>query len=179
MPALSSSLIEPIWAQFTALIPPVIGAHSLGCHHPRISDRIIFDTLIQVLVLGASYARIADTTCSATTLRTRRDEWLNAGIFEKLEQICLEAYDRIIRLDLEDLSMDGCITKAPCGDEAAGRSPFDRGKQGTKRSLLVDGNGIPLGYVIAGVHWLSDRGDGLQSFTTGGLSSYRKSSTFN
>lgn len=29
------------------------------------------------------------------------------------------------------------------------RSPVDRGKQGTKRSLLVDGNGIPLGCVVA------------------------------
>ena len=32
---------------------------------------------------------------------------------------------------------------------AAGKSPVDRGKQGTKRSLLTDGLGIPLGYVIA------------------------------
>lgn len=46
--------------------------------------------------------------------------------------------------------MDGCIVKAPCGGEAAGRSSVDRGKQGTKRSLLVDGAGIPLGCVVAG-----------------------------
>lgn len=29
---------------------------------------------------------------------------------------------------------------------------MDRGKQGTKRSLLVDGNGIPLGCVAAGAN---------------------------
>ncbi len=39
--------------------------------------------------------------------------------------------------------------QAPCGGEAAGRSPVDRGKQGTKRSLLVDGAGLPLGVVAA------------------------------
>ena len=152
MPALPSSIIDPLWCQFAALIPPVTDTHPLRCHRPRIPDRIIFDKLIQVLVLGASYAKIADTTCSATTMRTRRDEWITAGIFEQLEQICLEFYDRIVGLDLENLSVDGCIVKAPCGGEAAGRSPVDRGKQGTKRSLLVDGAGIPLGCVVAGAN---------------------------
>lgn len=152
MPALPSSIIDPLWCQFAALIPPVTDTHPLRCHRPRIPDRIIFDKLIQVLVLGVSYAKIADTTCSATTLRTRRDEWITAGIFEQLEQICLEFYDRIVGLDLENLSVDGCIVKAPCGGEAAGRSPVDRGKQGTKRSLLVDGAGIPLGCVVAGAN---------------------------
>lgn len=152
MPAVSSSLIEPIWDQFAALIPPVIDTHPLGCHRPRIADRIIFDKLIQVLVLGASYTKISDSTCSATTLSTRRDEWIAAGIFHTLEQICLQVYDRIIGLELDNLSVDGCIVKAPCGGEIAGRSPVDRGKQGTKRSLMVDGNGIPIGCVIAGAN---------------------------
>lgn len=41
------------------------------------------------------------------------------------------------------------VTKAPCGGEVAGRSPVDRGKQGTKRSLVLDAVGIPLGVVSA------------------------------
>ena len=149
MPALSSSLIEPLWDQFAALIPPHVDTHPLGCHRPRIPDRVVFDKLIQVLVLAASYARVGDATCSATTIRRRRDEWIAAGVFEQLEQICLESYDRIVGLDLADVTVDGCITKAPCGGEAAGKSPVDRGKQGTKRSLLTDGNGVPLGCVTA------------------------------
>ena len=152
MPAVPSSIIEPLWEQFQALIPPVSDQHPLGCHRPRIPDRVVFDKLIQVLVLGAAYAKIADSSCSATTIRTRRDEWIAAGIFSDLEQICLDGYDKMIGLDLGNLVVDGCITKAPCGGEAAGRSPVDRGKQGTKRSLLVDGAGIPLGCVAAGAN---------------------------
>ena len=98
---------------------------------------------------GRPCALIADTTCSATTIRRRRDEWIAADIFTDLEQFCLEAYDKMVGLQLEDLAVDGCITKAPCGGEVAGRSPVDRGKQGTKRSVLVDGDGIPLGTVVA------------------------------
>lgn len=149
MPALPSSISEPLWDQFAALIPTRVLTHPLGCHRRRIADRIVFDKLIQVLVLGAAYERIADATCSATTIRTRRDEWITAGLFEHLEQIALEAYDRIVGLDLGHLTVDGCIVKAPCGGEMAGKSPVDRGKQGTKRSLLTDAGGIPLGCVIA------------------------------
>ena len=141
MPALPSSLIEPLWDQFAALIPHHVDTHPLGCHRPRIADRIVFDKLLQVLVLGAGYARISDSTCSATTIRTRRDEWIDAGIFEQLEQLCLDAYDQIVGLDLGDVTVDGCIVKAPCGGQAAGKSPVDRGKLGTKRSLLVDSSG--------------------------------------
>lgn len=149
MPALPSFLIEPLWSQFGALIPPVEDHHPLGCHRPRITDRVVFDKLIQVLVLGAAYEKIGDSSCSATTIRRRRDEWIIAGIFPALEQLCLEAYDRIVGLELENLSVDGCIVKAPCGGELSGKSPVDRGKQGTKRSVLTDGKGIPLGCVAA------------------------------
>lgn len=149
MPTLPSSIIEPLWDQFAALIPEHVETHPLGCHNPRISDRIVFDKLIQIAVLGAAYERIADSSCSASTIRRRRDEWIEAGIFQALEQICLEAYDRIVGLDLEDIIVDGCILKAPCGGEAAGKSPVGRGKQGTKRSLMTEGSGIPLDWLIA------------------------------
>ena len=149
MPAVPSWLIEPIWDQFQALIPPTVDTHPLGCHRPRIPDRVIFDKLIQVLVLGAAYAKIADHTCSATTIRTHRDEWITAGVFAALEQLCLESYDRVVGLDLEQITVDGCLVKAPCGGEAAGRSPVDRGKLGTKRSVMTDGSGIPIGCVTA------------------------------
>lgn len=149
MPAVPSCIIEPLWEQFHALLPRRQVVHPLGGHRPRIPDRMVFDKLIQVLVLGAAYAKVADSTVSATTIRRRRDEWITAGIFAALEQICLEAYDRIVGLALDNVTVDGCIVKAPCGGQAAGKSPVDRGKQGTKRSVLTDGAGIPLGAVVA------------------------------
>jgi Transposase DDE domain len=89
--------------------------------------------------------RIADEKCSATTLRRRRDEWIEAGTMDTLEQIVKDTYDRTIGLELWDIAVDCCITKAPCGGERSGRSPVDRGKGGIKRSVAVDADGIPLG----------------------------------
>jgi len=149
MPALPSSLTEPIGAQLGALLPPRQVVHPLGCLRPRIPDRVVFDKLVEALVFGAAYGRVADATCSATTLRRRRDEWIVAGVMAHLEVVARAAYDRMIGLELADLAVDGCITTAPCGGEQAGRSPVDRGKRGLKRSTVVDGAGIPLGVVLA------------------------------
>ena len=105
MPALPSSILEPLWVQFAALLPTRHVHHPLGCHRPRIPDRLVFDKLIQVLVFGCGYRHIADAACSATTLRRRRDEWITLGVAEHL-----------------GLAVDGCITKAPAADRSPGRA---------------------------------------------------------
>jgi len=112
MPALPTYLIEPIWEQFSALLPERETDHPLGCHRRRISDRVVFEKLVQVLVFGCAYERIADEGCSDTTLRRRRDEWIALGAMEALREIALEAYDRFVGLELSDKAVDCCITKA-------------------------------------------------------------------
>jgi transposase len=149
VPALPPYIFEPIWQQFCALLPEHKTDHPLGCHHPRIPERVVFEKLVQILVFGCAYERIADGTCSESTLRGRRDEWIELGLMERLREICLEAYDRLIGLELSEVAVDCCITKAPCGGEKAGRNPVDRGKGGIKRSMAVDAKGIPVGATTA------------------------------
>jgi transposase len=149
VPALPSCLLDPLREEFLALLPPHFDDHPLGCHRPRIADRVVFDKLVEVLVFGAGYERIACPGCSATTLRRRRDEWIRLGVWDQLRLACLDAYEKMIGLDLGDLTVDGCTTKAPCGGECAGPSPVDRAKGGIKRSQLTDGAGIPLATVSA------------------------------
>ena len=149
MPALPPYIIEPIWQQFEALLPERRTDHPLGCHRSRVPERVVFEKLIEVLVFGCAYERIADASCSESTLRRRRDEWIELGVMERLRRICLEAYDRLVGLELSEVAVDCCVTKAPRGGEKAGRSPVDRGKRGLKRSMAVDAKGIPLGTVTA------------------------------
>ena len=136
MPALPPYLIEPIWQQFSALLPEHRTDHPLGCHRSRIPQRVVFEKLVQVLVFGCAYEKIAEEGCSATTLRRRRDEWIGLGLVETLRRTALEAYDRLIGLELSEVAVDCCITKAPGGGEKAGRrSPVDRGKRGISSVL--------------------------------------------
>ena len=166
MPALPSSILEPLWVQIAALLPTHQVHHPLGCHRPRIADRVVFDKLIQILVFGCGYRRMADHTCSATTLRRRRDEWVSAGVAEQLRLLVLGSYDRLLGLELTHLAVDGCTTKAPCGGQTAGPSPVDRRKQGLKRSVAVEGSGLLLAVVPAPAN---QRDDGLLAATLDAL----------
>jgi transposase len=148
-------LLEPLWVQFSALLPehPVVSpSHPLGCHRRRIPDRVIFEHVIAALVHGSGYERVATAGCSGRSIRRRLREWAAAGLAEQVHALALRAYDRMIGLELDELAVDGCMTKAPGGGEAAGRSPVDRGKQGLKRSVVTDGQGIPLHVVAAGAN---------------------------
>jgi transposase len=155
VPALPVSLLDPLWAQFAALLPdhPLVDpTHPLGCHRRRIPDRVVFEHVVAALVHGSGYERIASPGCSDRTIRRRVHAWAVAGLAGHLHTLVLAQYDRLIGLDLTAVCVDGCITKASRGGEKAGRSPVDRGKQGRKRSLLTDAAGIPVHLVAAGAN---------------------------
>jgi len=78
--------------------------------------------------------------------------WCKIDIFKQLWAKALEVYDDLKGLDWRWQSLDGAITKAPLGGEATGANPTDRGKRGTKRSLLTEGNGIPIAIVSDGAN---------------------------
>ena len=48
--------------------------------------------------------------------------------------------------------MDGAMAKAPLAREKTGSSPVDRSKNGTKRSLLGEASGVPVGLCVAGAN---------------------------
>jgi transposase len=132
MLALSPRVVDAVWAAVEPLIPKRPETdHPLGCHRPRIDDRLCFEAILFRLVTGCSWdvaGRLGKG--SETTLRNRRDEWLAAGVFDALVEEALCGYDKIIGLDLSEVSIDGSQHKAPFGGEGTGRNPTDRGKQG-------------------------------------------------
>jgi hypothetical protein len=107
------------------------------------------------LVTGASWVdieAIMNFEVSDTTLRARRDEWIDAGVFDQLEAEARAGYDRIIALDLDVVAIDGSLHKAPYGGEGTGPSPVDRAKLGWKWSVASERAGIPIGWSIDGAN---------------------------
>jgi Transposase DDE domain len=101
---------------------------------------------------GSGYERIASPGCSDRTIRRRLKQWAALGIAQRVHALALAAYDQVIGLELADVTVDGRMTKAPCGGERAGPSPVDRRKGGLKRSVATEGYGIPLGFAAAGAN---------------------------
>lgn len=155
MRALDPEVVEVIWAAVEPLIPVRVVTHPLGCHRQRASDRACFAVMLVRLATGCSWEdaeRLCGNEVSDTTVRSRRDEWIAAAVFDKIGEEALCAYDRVIGLDLSDVSVDGSLHKAPAGGEGTGPNPTDRGKLGWKWSIVTDLHGIPFGWAIDGAN---------------------------
>ena len=155
MRALEPEVVEVVWTTVESLLPPHVETHPLGCHRPRVPDRVCFRGILIRLVTGSSWVdieAILEHQVSDTTLRARRDEWVDAGVFDALEAQAKAAFDRIIGLDLSEVSLDGSLHKAPYGGEGTGPNPTDRGKLGWKWSVASERHGIPIGWAIDGAN---------------------------
>ena len=153
--ALDPEVVDAIWAAIEPILPPPDRSHPLGCHNPRVPDKVCFRGILIRLVTGSSWVdieAILDFEVSDTTLRARRDEWINAGVFDTLATEALAAYDRILELDPDVVAIDGSLHKAPCGGEGTGKNPTDRAKLGWKWSVATDRAGIPVGWAIDGAN---------------------------
>jgi transposase len=154
MLALNPVVVDAVWQSFAAYLPKRgHSSHPLGCHRPRISDRACFEAILFRLVTGCSWdvaGRLGKG--GETTLRRRRDEWVAAGAFQHLVEEAINAFDKVIGLDLSEVSVDGSLHKAPMGGEGTGPNPTDRGKTGWKWSIATDTNGVPIGWVTEGAN---------------------------
>jgi transposase len=155
MRALDPEVVDTVWAAVEPLVPVRNETHPLGCHRPRASNRDCFEVMLVRLVTGCSWEdaeRLCGNKVSDTTARARRDEWIEAGIFDAVAAEAIAAYDKVIGLDLSEVALDGSQHKSPAGGEGTGKNPTDRAKLGWKWSVLTDRNGIPLSWAAGGAN---------------------------
>jgi putative transposase len=119
--------------------------------------RAAFSAMVYVLRTGIQWNALPRELGASSTVHARFQEWVEKGFFERLHQAGLTEYDELSGIDWQWQAVDGTMGKAPLVPKeltgaAVGPNPTDRGKQGTKRSLLVDGNGIPLAVAMDGAN---------------------------
>jgi putative transposase len=141
-----------LWERIEPLLPPR-PPHPLGCHNPRVPDRKAMDAIFFVRRTGCQWNALNVTAIGSSSSAHRRfRERTSAGVFVTLWARALEEYDELEGPDWRWLAMDGAMTKAPLGGERTGKNPTDRGKQGAKRSLLTEANGVPVGLAVEGAN---------------------------
>jgi hypothetical protein len=150
MYALDPAVHAPLLATIRALFPEP-PEHPLGCHRRRIPDEVCFIWILHRLITGASWETLeamSGHAVSDTTLRARRDEWVNAGVFEQLAAHAVAGYHHLIGLDLNNVCIDGSDQLAPGGGEGAGHSFKHPGRLSWKWCIAVDADGIPIAWTI-------------------------------
>lgn len=141
---------DAMWKRIKPLLPPERPKPKGG--RPRNDDRQMLDGIFYVLRTGCQWKALPRTIAAGSSAHDRFQEWLYAGVFDKMWEAGLLTYDQRKRIQWEWQAMDGAMTKAPLGGEATGPNPTDRAKSGTKRCLLTDGRGVPLAVAVDGAN---------------------------
>jgi transposase len=120
---------DEMWAKIEPLLPKHINRHPELGGRPRVPDRRLMDGILFVLRTGCQWHALDATgICAGSTAHDRFVEWTKAGVFRKLWQQGLRAYDAFKGLDWAWQAMDGAMTKAPLGGEKNGPQPHGSGQ---------------------------------------------------
>jgi transposase len=120
---------------------------------PRIDNRTVLRVIWYVLATGVRWRDVPpEMGCSGETARTRLRDWEEREIWDRIHLDLPRLLRRDGELELDTVIVDGVQTRAFGGGDLAGPSPVDRGKPGTKYTLMTDRNGVPLAVRITGAN---------------------------
>jgi putative transposase len=129
--------------------PPVRRNHKGG--RPPTPDRVVLSGILYRLRTGCQWEAIPKEFGSGSTCYRRFRKWQQAHVFELMHREMLRYYDDKVGLEWDWTSLDSASKSAKRGD-LTGPKPTDRAKLGTKRHVLTDGKGIPLGVTLTGAN---------------------------
>jgi len=110
------------------------------------------ESIFYVLRTGCQWKALPRKYGSGRAVYRTFQNWHAEGFFEKIWAKGFERHDEMEGIGWEWQSLDGCVVKAPLVLEPVGKNPTDRGKIGTKRSVLTDEKGLPLAVVLSGAN---------------------------
>jgi transposase len=114
-----------------------------GC--PPKSHHSVMKVLWFVLATGCRWEDVPlELGCSGRTAHRRLQEWQELGVWDQVHAHFLKHLNKMGELDLAVAVVDSVQVRAFGGGEATGPSPVDRRKTGSKHTLMVDRNGVPL-----------------------------------
>ena len=133
-------------------LPPERGVGPAG-GRPPIEHRRIVKVLWFVLATGCRWEDVPpEMGCSGRTAHRFLQRWEEMGCWDRLHADLLRLLRQAGKLDPDLVIVDAVLVRAFGGGELTGPSPVDRGKKGSKHTLLVDRHGVPLAIRTAGAN---------------------------
>ena len=143
---------EEFYQEVESHLPPEQSVGAKG-GRPRIGHRIVMKVIWFVLATGCRWEDVPqEMGCSGRTAHRRLKKWEEMGIWDRVHLHLLRLLRRAGELEHETVVVDGVVVRAHGGGQATGPSPVDRRKLGSKHTVMVDANGIPLAIRTAGAN---------------------------
>jgi putative transposase len=141
---------DTLWPQFEAILAKRYPPARTG--RPRTDLRRVLDGVIFRLRSGCQWNHLPKEFGDDSTVHRWFQRWVDDGVFEELWALLLSECEALGAVDWGWQSADGLMNKSRFGGDKRGANPTDRAKPGTKKSLIVERSGGPLGVVIAGAN---------------------------
>ena len=149
--------LETIWEipdDLWEKVEPVIleGLPPKATGRKRVNPRQILNGIIFRLRSGCQWNHLPKTFGDDSTIHRTFQLWVESGVLNQVWSVMVEECEELGGVDWEWQAADCALGKARLGGTRLAPNPTDRGKAGSKRSLLVEGDGGPLSLVVAGAN---------------------------
>jgi putative transposase len=119
---------------------------------PRTDWRKILNGILFRMRTDCQWNNLPKEFGDDSTVHRWFQRWNQNGVRRRILAALVSECDKSQGVDWDWLSADGALGKARFGGDHVGPNPTDRAKNGTKRSMIVDERGGPLGVVVAGAN---------------------------
>jgi putative transposase len=119
---------------------------------PRADLRLVLDAVIHRMRSGCQWNRLPERFGPSSTVHAWFQSLATDGALREIWAAVAGECDRQGAVLWEWQAADGVMGKSRFEGEARGRNPTDRAKMGTKKHLIVEQDGGPLGTVVDGAN---------------------------
>jgi putative transposase len=119
---------------------------------PRADLRAVLDGIIFRMRSSVQWNQLPRRFGAPSTVHNWFQAFVSDGVIEEIWAELVAECDQLGAVEWEWQAADGVMGKSRFEGDARGPNPTDRAKQGTKKSVLVEQHGGPLGIAIEGAN---------------------------
>lgn len=119
---------------------------------PRACLRRVLDAIIFRMRSGCQWNQLPERFGADSTVHGWFQRFVTDGVLEQIWACLVRECDQLGAVEWEWQAADGVMGKSRFGGDKRGPNPTDRAKSGTKKSVIVEADGGPLGIAIEGAN---------------------------
>lgn len=131
---------DDLWVKIEAILQAQYPPKPVG--RPRADLRKCVEGIVFVLRSNCPWNRLPRRYGDDSTVHRWFQRWCRDGIFAQMWALLVAEWDALGEVDWGRQAADSSLGKARFGGQV-GPNPTDRGKNGTKKTVLGDGQGGP------------------------------------
>jgi putative transposase len=143
-------LPDDLWEEVEPIITRFYPLARTG--RPRADLRRVIDGIIHRLRSGCQWKRLPECFGASSTVHGWFQRFAADGLLEEIWAYLVAECQELGGVHWEWQAADGVMGKSRFEGAARGPNPTDRAKMGTKKSVIVEQHGGPLGVAIAGAN---------------------------